>query len=160
MTSRTLSLVLRAVHAVGLLGAALRAEAQFPRTPSTSLPGFAGRDPSNSGCFTESWGAAVNNCGYDAQWHIALPVANNATSGVNLVIDVTFYAPAGVTAPSCIAYSVSPYGDNDGSATITAPLTGNSGIGAALYVQPYDSAYLWCTIPPGGKVYRVIYGRP
>lgn len=160
MTSRTLSFVLRAALAVGLLGAALRAEAQFPKTPSTSIPGFAGRDPSNSGCFTESWGAVVNNCGWDAQWHIALPVPNNASSGVQLAIDVSFYAPEGATAPSCIAYSVSSYGDNEGSVTITAPLVGNSGTSATLYVQPYDSAYLWCTIPPGGKVYRVIYGRP
>ncbi len=166
MSFRATMIASRALLFVCALGAVLTAHPQVfgGFSSTTTIPGFAaGRDPNpdpyNTGCFTESWGAVYNAC-TNRTWEIALPVPNNTNSPVPFGAMVFFYSPNGTSETSCILYAVDSYGKPGGSVFIGPPSKGggNSSNSGFLIVPAGDSAYLLCTIPPGGKVYNVKYG--
>jgi hypothetical protein len=120
---------------------------------ASAVPGFDGkaRVNSDSGCFIESWGSALNTCSTDKDINYSLPVSSSGTTTATIYTSTT----AVTTANVCRTLSVGPSGGITTGTWAYMQVGSASAISSSVYVPSWGAMWAVCTVPANGKILHV-----
>jgi hypothetical protein len=138
---------------LGLSLAITTAIAFAPSVQARSLPGYGGHSwiATESGCFSDLWGSANQNCAGAHNWFIALPTDQGWWSP-----DIIITAPAG-TVVTCDNYGVDPSLFPIWHTSIPSNSVGGTQrlTPGAVNVPNDGHLFVLCNIPQGARVHNV-----
>jgi hypothetical protein len=142
---RNLARVALAVPAMALISSSTASAA--------GIPGFDGKARLNSqtNCFIESWGSALNNCLTDTDINFSLPVNSSGYTTAR------FYTTASAvsSANTCRTYAVSPSGGVYTGTFVNMQVGTGVAIESTVYVSSWGAMWGVCTVPAGAKILHV-----